>query len=43
MMARASANAADVRLEYKIRYDYAELKAKGKMRTTLVRYALSST
>ena len=35
----ASANAADARLERKLRYKYAKLTDKGKVRTTQVRYA----
>ena len=39
MALRTSANAADARLGYKIRFDNAELKAKGKIHTSLVHYA----
>ena len=36
---RASASAADVRLERKLRYEYAKLKARGQVRSTRSRYA----
>ena len=39
MALRASANAADVRLERKLRFEYAKLKAKGRLRSQTVRYA----
>ena len=35
----SSASAADVRLERKLRYEYAKLKAKGKVQTTPTRHA----
>ena len=39
MALRASANAADILLDRKIRFEYAKLKAKGKLRSQTVRYA----
>ena len=39
---RASASVADVRLERKLRYDYAKLKAKGQLRNR-TRYASATT
>ena len=42
MALRASANAADVRLERKLRFKYAKLKAKGRLRSQTVRYAPAS-
>ena len=39
MTIRASANAADFCLERKLRLEYAKLKAKGKLRSQIVRYA----
>ena len=40
MALRVRANAADVRLNRKVRFEYAKLKAKGKLRSQIVRYAL---
>ena len=39
MALRASANAADVSLERKRRYEYAKLKEKGELRSQTVRCA----
>ena len=39
MPLRASANAADARLERKLRFNNAKLKAKGKLQSQTVRYA----
>ena len=39
MALRASTNAADARIERKIRFEYAKIKAKGKLRSQTVRYA----
>ena len=36
---RASASVADVRLERKMRFEYAKLKARGRLRRQRVRYA----
>ena len=39
MALRASENAVDIRLERKLRFEYAKLKAKGRLRSQTVRYA----
>ena len=39
---RASVSVADVRLERKLRYDYAKLKARGQLRNR-TRYSLATT
>ena len=42
MSLRASTSAADVRLERKIRYEYAKITVKGRLRTRPVHYTPAS-